>query len=81
VTVVVAAADRRAAWREVPVDGVPVAALAPIVVLVLAWVAWCWWDIVRGPVRYLPKWAWALICVASVPVGGIVYLLVGRGTR
>jgi hypothetical protein len=62
-------------------DEVPVAALAPLVALVLGWVAWCWWDIARRPVRYLPKWAWALICVVSVPLGGVVYLLVGRAQR
>jgi hypothetical protein len=60
---------------------VPVAALAPVVVLLLGWVIWCWWDIARGPVRHLPKWAWALICVVSIPLGGILYLLFGRGPR
>jgi Phospholipase_D-nuclease N-terminal len=29
-------------------------------------------------VRFLPKWAWAIICVNSIPLGGIVYLIVGR---
>ena len=29
-------------------------------------------------VRYLPKWAWAMICVVSIPIGGIIYLAVGR---
>jgi phospholipase D-like protein len=62
-------------------DEVPVAALAPLVVLALAWVVWCWWDIAHGQVRYLPKWAWVLVCVVSVPLGGIVYLLVGRAPR
>lgn len=62
-------------------NDVPIAALAPLVVLALTWVAWCWWDISRGPVLHLPKWAWALICVLSVPLGGMIYLLVGRGTR
>jgi phospholipase D-like protein len=32
-------------------------------------------------VRYLPKWAWVLICLVSVPFGGIVYLIVGREPR
>ncbi len=54
------------------------AALAPIVVLAVAFVAYCLWDLSRSRVRYLPKWAWAVICVVSVPAGGIVYLLVGR---
>ena len=29
-------------------------------------------------VRYLPKWAWALVIVLSIPIGGVAYLLVGR---
>jgi Phospholipase_D-nuclease N-terminal len=54
------------------------AALAPVLVLLLAFVAWCWVDISRNEVRYLPKWLWAIICAISIPLGGIVYLLVGR---
>jgi hypothetical protein len=61
--------------------GVPVAALAPVILLVVAFVAYCLWDLSRSTVRYLPKWVWALICLASIPVGGIVYLLVGREPR
>jgi hypothetical protein len=41
--------------------------------------AFCLVDIARASqVRYLPKWAWALICLAQTPGGGIVYLCVGR---
>ena len=58
--------------------GISWAALAPILLLGLAFVIWCWVDISRNEVRYLPKWLWAIICVISIPVGGIVYLLVGR---
>lgn len=58
---------------------VPLAAVLPLVVLAVAFVAYCLIDIARHDVRHLPKWAWALICVLSVPFGGIVYLLVGRG--
>jgi hypothetical protein len=54
------------------------AALAPFLILALAFVIWCWIDLARHEVRYLPKWLWAIICAASVPIGGIVYLLVGR---
>lgn len=60
------------------------AALLPIVVLAIAFVTYCLVDLARHEVRHLPKWAWALICLLSVPLGGIVYLLVGRdpgGTR
>ncbi len=57
---------------------IPWAALAPIIVLALAFVVYCWFDISRNDVRYLPKWAWALVCLLSVPLGGVVYFLGGR---
>lgn len=60
---------------------VPIAALLPIVVLAVAFLVYCLVDIARHPVKHLPKWAWVLIAVASVPAGGIVYLLVGRDHR
>ncbi|HYB17326.1 MAG TPA: hypothetical protein VEF71_17895 [Streptosporangiaceae bacterium] len=31
-----------------------------------------------GQVRYLPKWAWAVVICVSVPGGGLVYLIVGK---
>jgi hypothetical protein len=44
--------------------------------------ALCLADIARADqVRYLPKWAWALICLAQTPLGGIIYLSVGRVGR
>jgi Phospholipase_D-nuclease N-terminal len=60
---------------------IPWAALVPVGLVALAFVGYCLWDLSRSNVRYLPKWAWALICLASIPVGGIVYLLVGRNPR
>lgn len=57
------------------------AAAVPLILLALAFLGYCLFDLYRSEVRYLPKWAWALICVASVPLGGIVYLTVGRVDR
>ena len=54
------------------------AAIAPLIVVALAFVGFCLYDISRHDVRYLPKWVWAIICCVSIPVGGIVYLLIGR---
>lgn len=54
------------------------AALLPLILVGVAWVGYLWFDISRGRVKYLPKWAWALIVTLSIPVGGIVYLTVGR---
>ncbi len=57
---------------------IPWAALAPVIVVGLGFVAFCWVDISRNEVRHLPKWAWALICLLAVPLGGVFYLFVGR---
>ena len=41
--------------------------------------AYCVADIARAAeVRYLPKWAWVLICLIQTPGGGIAYLSIGR---
>jgi hypothetical protein len=56
----------------------PVAALVPIVLICAAYVAYLGRDIARSEVNYLPKWAWAVICVVSIPLGGIIYLMVGK---
>ena len=54
-------------------------ALAPILILSIGFVVWVVVDIVRADsVLHLPKWAWIVISCISIPLGGIVYLLVGR---
>ena len=62
-------------------EGIPVAALVPLVALLVLFVGYCLLDLARHDVRGLPKWAWALLCVVSVPLGGVLYLLFGRGPR
>ncbi|MFN8041628.1 MAG: ATP-binding cassette domain-containing protein [Acidimicrobiales bacterium] len=54
-------------------------ALAPLLVAALALVGWCLVDLARHPARFLPRWLWAVLCVASIPLGAILYLLIGRG--
>ncbi|WP_108667602.1 PLDc N-terminal domain-containing protein [Euzebya rosea] len=56
----------------------PIAALVPVVVAAIAWIAFCEWDLSRSEVQHMPRWAWALVIVASVPLGGILWLTVGR---
>ena len=56
-------------------------ALLPLAVLALGFVAYCIVDIARSEVRYLPKWAWILISILSIPLGGLVYLVIGRQPR
>ncbi|MBV8987424.1 MAG: PLDc N-terminal domain-containing protein [Solirubrobacterales bacterium] len=55
------------------------AALVPLIVLAAAFAVFCLLDVARAAeVRYLPKRAWAIICLISVPLGGIIYLVLGR---
>ena len=56
-------------------------ALLPLILLAVGFIAYCLYDLSRSQVRALPKWAWAFVCVVSVPLGGVVYLLYGRVER
>jgi hypothetical protein len=56
-------------------------ALAILTLLVaIAFVAYCLRDLARPDidVRYFPKSVWAVLCVISVPLGGILYFMFGR---
>jgi len=57
------------------------AALVPLLVLVAGFEVWCLVEVVRAPPKVLPRWAWAGIVVVSIPLGGILFLLLGRGER
>jgi hypothetical protein len=62
-------------------EDIPWAALAPLLVLLAVFLIYCLFDLYRSEVQHLPKWAWAIICVISVPIGGIIYLTMGRKPR
>lgn len=56
--------------------------MVPGILAAAGFVAFCLVDLARAAdVQYLPKWAWALACLLSVPLGGIMYLSVGRPPR
>jgi hypothetical protein len=62
-----------------PVPETIILVLSGVVVLLIAWEVFCLRDLARAHrVRYLPKWGWALVCLLSIPWGGIIYLIVGR---
>ena len=55
---------------------------AVLLAAAVAFAAFCLVDLSRASqVRYLPKWGWALICLAQTPAGGIAYLCAGRTGR
>ena len=57
-----------------------VAALAVIVAVVLyRFIALCLADLAEAPaVRYLPRETWRLLIMIWIPIGGILYLRLGR---
>jgi len=59
----------------------PIQAVLPIVIIAVGFVAYCLNDLRQSDVKHLPKWAWAILIVVSVPAGGIVYLVVARQYR
>lgn len=52
------------------------AAWWPFFVVIAIFTIWCLWHLVSHTAEFMPKWAWALIIVFAMPLGGIVYLLV-----
>ncbi|MHB8380284.1 MAG: PLDc N-terminal domain-containing protein [Acidimicrobiales bacterium] len=50
-----------------------------VVLVAVAFAVYCFVDLVRAAeVRYLPKWLWGIIICITIPLGGIVYLVVGK---
>jgi hypothetical protein len=56
----------------------PIAALVPLLVAAIAFIAYCLVDLLRSPVESPARWLWAALIVLSVPLGGLAWLLVGR---
>ena len=55
------------------------AVFLPALLLAVLFVAHCLRDLARAEqVRWLPKWAWGIVCVVAIPVGGLLYLLLAR---
>jgi len=52
--------------------------LVPLLIVGVSFALFCVDDIYRHDVRLLSKRAWIAIVCLSIPVGGIVYLLIGR---
>jgi hypothetical protein len=63
----------------------PLAVVIPLLVLAAGFVVFCLTDVARADeVRYLPKWAWVVLCLGvglTIPFGGIAYLVFGKVRR
>lgn len=52
--------------------------LLPVLILAALLIGWSLIDIARKPVQHLPKWAWALLVLLAIPLGAVIYLIIGR---
>lgn len=50
--------------------------LLPILILQLILAVYCIFIIAKNPVKYLPKWAWAILSINTL--GAIIFLMIGR---
>ncbi|MFK4893756.1 PLDc N-terminal domain-containing protein [Lactococcus petauri] len=55
--------------------------IVPLILLVCLYLGACFYSIFKSAhVKYLARWAWVLVCIISIPLGGILYFIVGRDT-
>jgi hypothetical protein len=53
--------------------------MVPVLPAAACFAAFCLIDLALARrVRYLPKWGWAIVCLIQIPLGGIMYLAVGK---
>ena len=55
-----------------------------VFILVLWFAGSCLQDLARTPdyqLRIFPKMAWAVLIIATIPLGGVLYLVYGKGTN
>ena len=47
--------------------------------LLVGWEILCLRQVVMAErVRFLPRWVWAVACLIQIPLGGVLFLLLGR---
>ncbi|MBA8760066.1 PLDc N-terminal domain-containing protein [Staphylococcus coagulans] len=54
----------------------------PIILILIIYLIVCFYDLFKiDKTKYLPKWIWGIIICISIPLGGIIYFLLGRDSR
>lgn len=54
------------------------AGLVAVIVLDVAWLAFCYYQLIRYPAKVLPKPTWAILILVSSLLGGLAYLAAER---
>jgi amino acid transporter len=52
--------------------------LMPLIILQFGLIVFCLYRLTKDRVKYLPKWAWALIIIFVNLFGAVIYLFAGR---
>lgn len=52
--------------------------LLPLIIVNYGLIIFCLYRLVKDRVKFLPKWAWALIIIFVNLFGPVLYLLIGR---
>jgi competence protein ComGF len=52
--------------------------LLPLIIIEIGLIIFALYRLAKDNVKYLPKWAWALIIIFFNLIGPIVFLVVGR---
>ena len=50
--------------------------LIPILILQVIFSIYCFIVITKNPVKFIPKWAWTILCINTI--GCIAFLILGR---
>lgn len=58
--------------------GIPRMLWMLIVLFYVMYLMFFFFDIKAARVKHFPKWVWFIICVISVPLGGIIYFIFGK---
>ena len=61
-------------------DSEAIQALAPAIVVAVAFVVYCLSRVIRSDMPLASKWLWAVATIAFIPLGGVAYLLFARGS-
>lgn len=53
--------------------------IVPLILIFLIYVYICIDFLLKtNNTKFLPKWLWAIFCLLSVPLGGILFIIFGR---
>lgn len=53
--------------------------LLPVIIIILIYIYFCIYDIFKNKTTKYFHWSiWVIVCLISIPLGGIIYYFIGR---